>query len=166
MAILILLLASGLLVGGISFASRHFEESLTNSQANILQSTLNEAINGELRYTTTIYVDDSENENFCGYFSPNFGKIVVDSGEVFYSDTDGQVTADGNKLISGKAYSHGITADVNVALVKTTTGTKKYANYFSVTVTVKNKKGKTISTESFSVIPISTIELTKQTSTV
>ena len=57
-AVLILLLATGLLVGGVSFAARNFEKSFSKSQANVLQSTLKEAINGELRYTTTIYVNN------------------------------------------------------------------------------------------------------------
>jgi len=162
-AVLIMLLATGLLTGGISFATRNLEKSVTESEAHILQSSLREEVNSELRYTTQVSLDDGE---LCGYFSQNFGKIEVPSGTKVFKSVDkngsevdkGYITVAGNHIISKTSYPQGIKASILVSV--TTKKEDKYVSFFDVTISIYNRKDELITEETFQVIPLAEIEIT------
>lgn len=171
--VLILLLASGTLVTGISLASNNFEKSFSNSQAQSIASTLMAAVQGELRYTKTIeftkgagYVNPSDDTAGGGpvldfkYSSPEFDIMGYfsndDSGRVVIANVDTTAEIQGFELLAKGTYSHKLKATVTVNSVKDKlVGGKTEVTCMNVTVNITREGSSDIvETSNFDVVPI------------
>ena len=164
--VLIMLLASGLLVSGVSLASNLFERTFSKSQAQVIKSTLSAAVSEELRYTTHVWVEKTGSKySFDGYFSNRYGgdedgesrfTIADDKGRTISSDSYGYICAAGNNMVSSKVYSHGYRANITIVPTVSGTGTGVLKiDYFTVTISIqKNGDSSTRESTTFMVIPI------------
>ena len=173
--VLILVLASGILVTGITLAANNFEKTFANSQAQVLESTLRAAIENELRYTTHIWVDKSfeddaddgtKNVGFAGFFSKNFADDYDKMSEFNVIDVDGNpqnhgMIAVGNKpVVSEKSYSHGLKACFSVDnVVLTKEGSNVKVSKLTCSLEIVNSKGKTLAESTFAVMPINNVRV-------
>ncbi len=155
--VLILLLASGLLVGGVVLASNHFERSFRNSHAQVLSSTLMAAIEGELRYTSEVTVSGTGEEcTLSSYVRPN------SSDDVSFTQTDGRIqllgTAEGSaalELVAPGTYSHGLRAEItSVSVSCKDVGGRNEAVKMGVTMEITKANGEQVEEVFFDVIPI------------
>lgn len=153
--VLILLLASGLLTGGIVLASNHFEKSFRNSQSQVLSSTLMAAVEGELRYTSQVAVGGSEGAYTLGsYVRPN------SSDSVSFTAGDGRIKvkgADGIELdlVAPGTYSHGLQAEIeSVSVSSKSVGGTDEATKLGVTMKITKADGELVEEVSFDVIPV------------
>lgn len=164
-ATIIILLASQVMVQGIAFAVRMYNESLTRSHGKLLCSTLTNVIEKELRYTTKVTTDS--NDSVTKYFSPVYGKtqssfMAIDDQGNPVADTAGgeiaiQITKDDGslawqKLISSASYSS-FNLKARVGSVKFDAG----ANVFHVELLITDKKGNDLVANKFDVIPVNVI---------
>lgn len=167
-ATIILLLASQVLAQGMAFATRMYNETLTDSHARQLCSTLTNAIETELRYTTSIRTDrTTETGKLISYFSPTYGETsssfcaldkegnpVADSaegGELAIQVIRNQETKEKvwQRLISSASYSsYQLKANVSAAVYNADAG------LFHITLSITDKNDKNLVTSEFDVIPV------------
>ena len=100
--IVIILLISALVVTGVQLGVRSYHRSVSDSEAQVLCSTLTTAISDELRYAGTVHLTGGTRFSF---FSQRYGDDAA-----FTVNSDGQVLLSGNKLIPSKAYAYGARA--------------------------------------------------------
>ncbi len=154
--LLILLLVSGSMAGGLAFAARQYRESSLLSEAKLLCSTLTNVIQSELANTNQVTlgapVEGKENcfavESFT---SDNYGG---EDCALLPTDEYGKLTIGGNRLLSDKAYtSHDFGARVSVEY--DTAG-----KIFAVTLSLR-AKGATEDTltSGFDVLPLNDVEV-------
>lgn len=165
-ATIILLLASQVMAQGIAFAARMYNESLSRSHARQLCSTLTNSIETELRYATSISLNDTE---LTSYFSPVYGQTqssfcAIDENDEL-SGTDGgelaiKVTNKTDnaviwqRLISSASYSsYDLKAEANNITYGQTTNT------FHIVLNINDKNGKSLVTNTFDVIPVNKIKI-------
>lgn len=73
--VIIVGLVTSMLAGGIALAVRHYTQSMAASQSQMLCSTLQQIIDTDLRYTSTVYLSDSNEDGtfkVVGYSSKSF----------------------------------------------------------------------------------------------
>ena len=155
---IILLLASSAMVAGVTFASRSFEKVFSQSESQMLCSTLKTTISDELYHTKTIYVDG--NDRFRGYFSQKYGKPPAEQDSFISVDSNdrnavfGRIRVAGHDLISPASYTHNIRAAVSVdADLVMKSGVKK-VDRFRVTLRLANTDNRVILQDEFAVIPL------------
>ena len=106
--IVIILLISALVVTGVQLGVRSYHRSISDSEAQVLCSTLTTAISDELRYAGTVHLT-GESKTYdmtqFSFFSQRYGDNAA-----FTVNSDGQVLLSGNKLIPSKAYAYGARA--------------------------------------------------------
>lgn len=98
------------IIVGVDFASGFYKTTRSESEAEILSSTLKAAVTDELRYCGSLETDESG--SITRLFSQSFGLIDC------YREQDGRIVASGSdglhELISPAAYSNGLTAALEV----------------------------------------------------
>lgn len=142
--VVVLLLFTGLMVTGVKMAVDAYSTSMTISEAQTLSATLQATVSDELRYATrlTVTTVTDENGNIInkveGVFSPTYGE-----GASFTTNESGHVLLCGKKILSDKAYPHGLKANVTI---------DDYSkNIFTVTVRVYLTPGDYLSEVTFDV---------------
>lgn len=73
--VIIVGLVTSMLAGGIALAVRQYTQSMAASQSQMLCSTLQQIIDTDLRYTSTVYLSDSNEDGtfkVVGYSSKSF----------------------------------------------------------------------------------------------
>lgn len=107
--IVIILLISALVVTGVQLGVRSYHRSISDSEAQVLCSTLTTAISDELRYAGTVHLTGGTRTTYdmtqFSFFSQRYGDNAA-----FTVNSDGQVLLSGNKLIPSKAYAYGARA--------------------------------------------------------
>ncbi len=168
-ATIIILLASQVLTQGMAFATRMYNESLERSHGKQLCSTLTNVIETELRYTTTITIDDGG--NLTKYFSPVYGKtqssfLAIDRKGAPVVDTAGgelaiQIIDESDDLVWQKLISSASYSSFNL---KAKIGSVKFDakhNTFRVALQVTDKNGNNLVTNNFDVIPVNELKINK-----
>lgn len=140
-ALAVVLLVSAGMVLGVSLAVRSYERSVTNSEAQVLCSTLQTIVNDELRYAGTL---EYENDRVVGFFSQEHANADSKYSR-FTTDSDGRVLLGGQKLLPNNAYPHGLRAAVEL------TDYDKATRIFTAVVTVTNRSGDTLAQTDFQV---------------
>ena len=164
--VLILLLASGLLVSGVSLAAKQFERVFSKSQAQVIKSTLSSAISEELRYTSHVWIEkDGDSNRFDGYFSKKYGgdkdnesrfSLADDEGSTLDSKAYGYICVAGHGIVPNKVYSHGYRANVQISPVVSKSEEGEFSiDYFTVSLSIKrNQDEASKETTTFMVIPV------------
>lgn len=142
-AIVVLLLFTALLVTGINLAVDTYTDSVATSEAQTLCSTLQTVVSDELRYATQINID--EQGNITGVFSSTYGQ-----GASFTTTEEGRVLLCDKKILSEKAYPHGLKARVNIEKYDQTT------KVFTVNISIYITDGKNLSEMTFDVKNLNT----------
>ena len=95
--IVLILLISALVVTGVQLGVKSYHRSISDSEAQVLCSTLTTAISDELRYAGTVHLT-GESQTYdmtqFSFFSKRYGDYAA-----FTVNSDGQVLLSGNKLI-------------------------------------------------------------------
>lgn len=98
------------LATGIQFASKSYRDSVLQSGAQTLSSTLTNAIEDEIRFAIPVTADDGSR----AYVSSTFGANSDPSakrkagGLSLGQTSDGQVTINGHALLAASAYPEGV----------------------------------------------------------
>lgn len=107
--IVLILLISALVVTGVQLGVKSYHRSISDSEAQVLCSTLTTAISDELRYAGTVHLAENAQTPYdlteFTFFSQRYGDYAA-----FTVNSDGQVLLSGNKLIPSKAYAYGARA--------------------------------------------------------
>lgn len=135
-ALAVVLLVSAGMVLGVSLAVRSYERSVTNSEAQVLCSTLQTIVNDELRYAGTL---EYENDRVVGFFSQEHANADSKYSR-FTTDSDGRVLLGGQKLLPNNAYPHGLRASVELTGYDEDEGKR----IFTAVITVKDRGGDTL----------------------
>lgn len=164
-ATIILLLASQVMTQGVAFAVRMYNESLTRSHGKMLCSTLTNAIETELRYTTSITVDSGG--TLKNYFSPVYGRtqssfsVIDENGNPVQSTSGGevaiQITNDDDKLIWQKLISSASYSSYNLKARVESVIFDNGSNTFHVELHIIDKNGKKLVTNKFDVIAVNEV---------
>ena len=93
-AVLIILLVTGVLTVTVSLASAQFQKSMRNSESKVLASTLESVFLSELAYTTEVHTDgsgsDGKSGNVISFQSQNYSmEGAISSVGVSDADTGG-----------------------------------------------------------------------------
>ena len=110
--IVILLLISALVVTGVQLGVKSYHRSISDSEAQVLCSTLTTAVSDELRYAGTVHLtgeNTTYNMTQFSFFSQRYGDKAA-----FTVNQDGQILLSGNKLIPSKAYAYGAKAKLAI----------------------------------------------------
>lgn len=122
--VLLLLIASGGMAGGVALASRQYNESLRKSEAEQLYTTLETIITEELRYTSSATTEGSTTVFKSKKFpSGGMDTILIEKGEVYIGNTTTNYA-----VVNSKSYSRGL----KVALDRFTLN----GNVFTVQLTI------------------------------
>lgn len=151
--LVIVVLFTMLLTTFIDLTSKYFQNTVRNSDAQTLASTLTNAIQDELRYATDIEIDASAEPNYT-YFSTSLGlgkgcvlkhdkKLV--NGEERYIILIESPTREDYPLINYGSYVYDVNAYIEAEYVN---------NKFEVVLTIKDSKDKEICKSEFSVVPL------------
>lgn len=132
--IVILLLVSLGMTGGVRLAVSSYDRSMMRSESEILASTLTSLVSDELRYSGTVDWESSP----ISFFSRTYGE-----NSAFGQNDDGQVTLANNKLLPKKAYHYNMQATVQLSRVRD--------DIFGVVITVTDSKGNELSRSEFQV---------------
>ena len=122
-ATIILLLVAGGMTLVISLGSKHLSESVRNSEAAELGSTINAILTNEIGYANTVWIDD-ENK-VTGFLSQNYqdpqyrNSLTTDAGGdyghlIFKFKEAG--TGSNWEVVGEKSYPHGLLAKVDTFL--------------------------------------------------
>lgn len=107
--IVIVLLISALVVTGVQLGVKSYHRSISDSEAQVLCSTLTTAVSDELRYAGTVHLAENVQAPYdmtqFSFFSQRYGDDAA-----FTVNADGQILISGNKLIPSKAYAYGARA--------------------------------------------------------
>lgn len=104
-AVLLLLIMSGMLTLGVSFAVRTYRDSMQSSQAQELCSTITAAISDKLRYCGSV------SKNGDSIFIQDVGSVSSGEGEIFSLNESGEITLDAagtKKLLGSRSYPRGL----------------------------------------------------------
>ena len=134
-ALAVVLLVSAGMVLGVSLAVRSYERSVTNSEAQVLCSTLQTIVNDELRYAGTL---EYENGRVVGFFFSQNHPDADNQQSEFTTDDEGRVLLGGQKLLPNNAYPHGLRASVELK------DYGKETRIFTAVITVKDRGGDTL----------------------
>lgn len=155
-AVLIMLLATSTVVSTIQLANKQYKNSMRNSEANLLYSTLSSIITGELSYATEVYVyPDGEVRQFQGndYQERDYlSSFATKDGQLVFANADSQnedgVIDEYRELISKSFYQNDLMAEVKKCEFN------KQGQYFRVNLVISDESGshtKTIINKTFDV---------------
>jgi hypothetical protein len=162
LALLILLILSSGIAGGIAFAARQYNESVMRSEAKVLCSSLSNVLRGELSITGDIdpHPGDEGRVKVQGFVSPNYAaEGTVQAGETkcasLHAQRDGvdaergELMLDDSPLLPSAAYSsYAMDAKADVYDDRT-------LGLFEVTVEVWSGDGRAkLAENTFEVIPL------------
>lgn len=123
-AIVILLLATGGMAGGIQFATQEFSKSMVQSESKVLYSTLQSAIKNELEYVSVapntdgvlIQVDGDNGFTTVGSYQIGDNNCKLVQNEEGFLSSEELGSGDTRLLVSKGVYSqgaYGFSADVD-----------------------------------------------------
>lgn len=111
--IVLILLISALVVTGVQLGVKSYHRSISDSEAQVLCSTLTTAVSDELRYAGTVHLAENAQAPYdltkFTFFSQRYGDYAA-----FSVNSDGQILLSGNKLIPSKAYAYGARATLAI----------------------------------------------------
>lgn len=176
-ALLIVLLITSAVAGGVDFASRQYKKSMLISESKVLCSSLRHIIKTELENTGTIKLGEQISEDqykLNSFFSRTYA--IKESLSSFYSveidDYNNKSISDdgygeillgtvkngkvvGNLLLGSASYtSFDLKAKADVSYAKTD-------SVFHVNLSIRSSAGEELSSSSFDVIPLN--QLTEET---
>lgn len=153
-ATIIMLLVSLGLATGVALSNRQYINSIRQSEAQELYSTLSSVISNELRYTTKVYIDSSvsastDGAKINGFYSKTYSPSSSNSKPyILIIDENGNETTDFGQLAIGQASNYNRV--LNSAVYSKNLGVKvkiyydEYNNLFNVDLEVGVINGDTI----------------------
>lgn len=155
LAVLLLLLVTGMLTTGIVFASNSFARSLKRSESKVLYSTLENVIRNELANTQQVVLGAAEadgSRSLLRFFSSNYAIREDLSSFVVLpiGSTRGQLAlgteSEYNRLLSSSAYTLSMTASVDVRYYPD-------PSHFRVWLKIYDASGSVLIGDAFDVLP-------------
>lgn len=180
-ATLIMLLVSGAMAGGVTFAVRQYHNSMILSESKLLCSTLSSVVQGELCTTQTVVLSgDGPVYDLERFYSANYAIeknlssfLVVgqdDSGELYLVEPApgylalGTVTdegaVEGGLLVSTATYSsYHFKAGVSVRYEEFSRDGSLSMGVFHVTLTIFSSGGEVLLTNEYDVLPLNRVSV-------
>lgn len=113
-AMLIMLMVTGLLTSTVKLANEQYARQRSLSEANVLVSTLNSILTDELGYATSVTLEDNDVKSFVAksYITVEQESILSDFGGklVFMNEED---SGDRLELLSRSSYPNGMSVTVD-----------------------------------------------------
>lgn len=149
--VIVLLLITAVLMTGMHFATDTFAKSVSQSEAQVLCSTLKTVVTNELKNASEVKLDGSQNVQ--SFFSTLHGGAGARFGNL-----EGELTVEqgGNshKLLSSTSYTYGTKASIDEVKYHKATGS------FHVKLTVSDQNDKEIKSMEFDVLPVTPPKIT------
>lgn len=169
---LIVVLVTGAMATGIAYAFRQYDESISLSQAKVLQSTLKNALQNELAIVEYIIVDETESgpdQELLALKSKNY--VSKSWAWSQFKTINGKIDSDGNpygeialgfgddptkwkKLISSSSY-HGVMG-AQVSIVHHA-ATDDRQEYYTVKMRILNDSARELTYDEFDVAPLNKV---------
>lgn len=156
-AIVMMILVTAIIVGGLQFTTNNFSKLMSVSEAQVMSKTLSTAIADELRYASDIKSDQYSNykgDKVVTYKNTNYGSDNDTFDPFIDVDKEGHIVVIENdkienstKIVSDKVYTYGNTANVEISY-------SEEKCIFSVKLEIKNSNGDVLKTTNFDVEPI------------